>query len=95
MNSTNRPFASIIHLILVFVMLISMLLISQHYNMALYQLGLLVLVGSALVQVAFGNIPPSANFAKSMRMLLIALLVIAVIFILSLLLVPLLVQLGK
>ena len=95
MNPTNRPFASIVHLFLVFVMLISIILIGQQYNMTLYQVGLLVLVASALIQVAFGNIPPNANFAKSLRMFLTFLVVIVVVFVLSLLLVPLLVQLGK
>ncbi len=93
MNS--RPFASIVHLLLVFVMLASILLIGQQWNMALYQIGLLVLVASALTQVVFGNIPPNANFARSLRMFLTFAVIVVIIFFLSLLLVPLLVQLGK
>jgi hypothetical protein len=95
MNTTGRPFAAIIHLILVFLMLISIVLIGQQYSMPLYQVGLLLLVTATLIQVAFGNIPPTTNLARSLRLFVSFMLIIAVVFGVSLLLVPLLVQLGK
>ena len=91
----TRPFASIVQLVLVFVMLASILMIGQQFQMGIYQTGLLILIASALLQVIFGNIPPNANFAKSLRMFLTFGIVVVIIFIISLLLVPLLVQLGK
>ena len=91
----TRPFASIVQLVLVFVMLASILMIGQQFQMGIYQTGLLVLIASALLQVIFGNIPPNANFAKSLRMFFTFSIVVVIIFIISLLLVPLLVQLGK
>ncbi|MFN8442319.1 MAG: hypothetical protein U0175_16165 [Caldilineaceae bacterium] len=93
MNS--RSFASVVQLILVFVMLASIVMIGQQFEMGIYKVGLLILIASALLQVIFGNIPPAANLAKSLRMFLTFGIVVVVIFVLSLLLVPLLVQLGK
>ncbi len=93
MNS--RSFASIVQLVLVFVMLASIIMIGQQIQIGIYQTGLLILVASALLQVIFGNIPPNANFAKSVRMFVTFGIIVVIIFVLSLLLVPLLVQLGK
>ena len=91
----TRSFASIVQLILVFVMLASIVMIGQQFEMGIYQIGLLVLIASSLLQVIFGNIPATANLAKSLRMFLTFAIVVVIIFVLSLLLVPLLVQLGK
>lgn len=91
----TRSFASIVQLLLVFVMLASIIMIGQQFQIGIYQIGLLVLIASALLQVIFGNIPPNANLAKSLRMFLIFGVVIVIIFVLSILLVPLMVQLGK
>lgn len=76
-------------------MLISIVLIGQQYSMPLYQVGLLLLVTATLIQVAFGNIPPAANLARSLRMFITFMAIIVVVFVVSLLIVPLLVQLGK
>lgn len=91
----TRSFASIVQLILVFVMVASIVMIGQQFEMGIYQIGLLVLIASSLLQVIFGNIPATANLAKSLRMFLTFAIVVVIIFVLSLLLVPLLVQLGK
>lgn len=91
----TRSFASVIQLILVFVMLASIVMIGQQFEIGIYRVGLLVLIASSLLQVIFGNIPATASLAKSLRMFLIFAIVVVVIFVLSLLLVPLLVQLGK
>ena len=70
-------------------------MIGQQFQIGIYQIGLLVLIASSLLQVIFGNIPPNATVVKSLRMFLVFGVVIVIIFVISILLVPLMVQLGK
>jgi hypothetical protein len=95
MKSERRPFASVVRLILIFVLLASMALIGQRISMQLYQLGLLVLVVATFSQIAFGNIPPEANFARSVRLYAIYMGITVAIFVIAIVVAPLLVSLGR
>ncbi|MBW7884637.1 MAG: hypothetical protein H3C34_18765 [Caldilineaceae bacterium] len=95
MNSARRPFASVAQAVLVLWMLASFILIGQQVNMQLYQIGLLSLVVSTLSQIAFGNIAPSANLRRSLRIYLWIMLVVVVLFGVSIVLAPWLASLGR
>jgi hypothetical protein len=90
-----RPFASRMHVALVVLMLLSFALIAQQAYKPLYQAGFVLLIGSTLVQIVFGNVEPTAGFAKSMRQLALGLAIIAAIFGLGVVLTPALVNLGR
>lgn len=93
---TNRhTFTSVMQLLLVFFMLLSIILIGQRSSFLGYKAGLILLVVTTLSQIAFGNIPPSARFGKSMRMYAIFMGVTALIFAISIAVAPLLVNLGR
>jgi len=87
-GKAGTPFAASLQLVLVLVMLGSFFLIAQQWSKLVYQIGLLLLVASALVQVVFGNVAPEAGFARSMKQLALGLVV-------GIALTPLLVKLGR
>ena len=104
----KRTFASVTQTVLVFVMLASFVMIGQQLEafftvgeveidlgLLLYQIGLGTLIGSALLQIAFGNIPPGANFRQTMRILGIAVLIIAAVFGVGILIAGPLTRLGS
>ena len=93
--NARRPFASRMHVALVVLMLLSFGLIAQQTYKALYQVGFVLLIASTLVQIVFGNIAPTAGFARSMRQLALGLVIIAAIFGLGVVLTPALVTLGR
>jgi hypothetical protein len=92
---TERPFASVVQTTLILLLLVSFILIVQNFNEWLYRFGFLLLIATTFVQIAFGNIPPSAGFGKSMKMLGITFAVIAVIFAVGIWIAPYLVQMGQ
>jgi hypothetical protein len=89
------PFAAQFQAILIVVMFASFLLILQQWNKSLYQIGLPVLVVAAFLQIAFGNIPPTSGFRKSMALLALTWAVVAVLVIVAVQITPSLIQLGK
>jgi hypothetical protein len=89
------PFAARFQAILIVVMFAAFILILQQGSKPLYQIGLPVLVVAAFLQIAFGNIPPTTGFAKSMGLLLLTWGIVAVLIVLSVYLTPNLIQLGK
>lgn len=104
----NATFASRTQAILVWVMLASFVLMTQQLDtffevggteidlgLLLYQIGLGTLIASSLMQIAFGNIPPSADALTSLRLLGIAMFVVALVFGLGIVLAPYLTQLGR
>lgn len=95
MATQTRAFAAVVQAILIGLLLLSMALIGQRFSMELYQAGLILLVVSTLSQIAFGNIPPTSNFGKSMRMYVTFMAVTAVVFAISIIVAPLLVSLGR
>jgi hypothetical protein len=95
MISTNQPFASFAKAALILLLLFSFVLIAQQGSKQIYQIGLLLLIIFTLLQVAFGNIPASANFKQSMLYLGIAALIIGGLVIFAIAIAPTLVNLGR
>ncbi|MGH2616014.1 MAG: hypothetical protein ACRDJC_12295 [Thermomicrobiales bacterium] len=89
------PFAARFQAILIVVMFAAFLLILQQGNKQLFQLGLPVLVVAAFLQIAFGNIPPATGFVKSMALLVMTWVIIAVLIVLAGRITPELIQLGR
>ena len=77
------------------VMFASFVLILQQGNKQLYQIGLPVLVVAAFLQIAFGNIPPTTGFLKSMGLLLITWAIVAILVVVAVLITPNLIELGR
>jgi hypothetical protein len=94
-SNRKRPFASVMHLALVILLLVSFVLITQQRSRTLYQIGFMLLVASTFVQIVFGNVPPSANFKRSMKFLGVGLTIITAVFALGIIVTPLLVNLGR
>jgi len=87
------PFAARFQGVLIGVMVLGMLLIVQRWSKSLYQIGLPVLIVTAFLQVAFGNIPPSAGFGKSMKLLALTWAIVIAVFVLGVFLAPYLIEL--
>lgn len=94
-SNRKRPFASVMHLALVILLLVSFVLITQQRSRTLYQIGFMLLVASTFVQIVFGNVPPSANFKRSMKFLGVGLTIITAVFALGIIVTPFLVNLGR
>ncbi len=92
---SRRPFAATVQLALVILMLAGIMMIGQQFSRAVYQLGLIVLVASTLVQIAFSNIPASFNFRRSMKLFWLFMGIILIVFVVSFLVTPLLYALGR
>jgi hypothetical protein len=89
------PFAARFQAILIVVLFATFLLILQQGNKQLYQIGLPLLVLAAFLQIAFGNIPPSTRFVKSMGLLLLTWGIVAVLIVVAVQITPTLIQLGR
>jgi len=87
------PFAARFQGLLIGVMVVGMLLIVQRWSKSLYQVGLPLLIVTALLQVAFGNIPPDAGFGKSMKLLALTWAIVIAVFALGVFLAPYLIEL--
>ena len=88
----SLPFAARVQGILVVLLLIGFVLIGQGFSKTLYQIGLPLLVATAFLQIAFGNIPPRANFRRSMAMLALTWAIVAALFYISVQLAPTLID---
>jgi hypothetical protein len=89
------PFAARFQAILIVVLFATFLLILQQGNKQLYQIGLPLLVLAAFLQIAFGNIPPSTRFVKSMGLLLLTWGIVAALLVIAVQITPSLIQLGR
>ena len=91
----GMPFAARFQTILIGAMFVGFALIAQGASKTLYQVGLPLLVLAAFLQIAFGNIPPTAGFAKSIKLLALTWVLVAAIFVLGIYLAPFLIALGR
>lgn len=89
------PFAARMQGLLIVVMLVGFVMIAQQASKTLYQIGLPVLVVAAFLQIAFGNIPPAAGARRSLTLLGLTWLIVAVVFGLGIVLAPTLIGLGR
>lgn len=92
---TRWPFAALAQAMLIGLLILSLVLIWQRWTATLYHIGFLLLIAAALLQFAFGNIAPTASFARSMKLLVVTLGLVAATFALGIYLAPHLVNLGR
>jgi len=95
MRFHRQPFGSILQPVLLIVLVIGGLLIVQSLSMRAYQVGLLLVVGAALLEIGAGNIPPDATFGKSLAIIVFSLVMVGIVFGFGIALVPRLVAMGK
>lgn len=91
----RTPFAARLQTVLIVLLVVGMVLIAQQWSKDVYKIGMLVLIGAALVQIPFGNALPEWGFGQSMKFLGIGLAILAAVFTVSILLVPTLLKLGR
>ena len=88
-------FGARMQIIVIVSMIVSFGLIIQKMNMALYKIGLVLLIVSALSQMAFGNMPSEADFKEGNKIMMIAFTIVACVFGLGILLAPILIKIGR
>ncbi|MCG8480984.1 MAG: hypothetical protein MI724_17960 [Spirochaetales bacterium] len=91
----ERPFAYRVQALLVVGLVLSFVLIMQTVSMVLYRIGIMVLIGSTLVQIPFGNIPPEADRRRTFRMFAWMVLILIAVFGIGILIAPMLVNMGR
>ena len=80
---------------LIVALLVAIAMVAQRYSIQIYRYGLLLLVGATLLQIAVGNLPKDASFARSLPLIGAILCAIAAVFGIGILLTPFLSQLGR
>lgn len=88
-------FASSVQVALIVLLVVSFALMTQEVERDVYEVGIIGLVIITLIQIPFGNIPPTANFRNSMLGLVVGLAILTVVVVLSIALVPTLIGLGR
>ena len=82
-------------IIVIVSMIVSFAFIIQKMNMTLYKIGLVLLIVSALSQMAFGNMPSDADFKDGRKVMIIAYTIVACVFGLGILVAPILINIGR
>lgn len=95
MTFHKQPFGSILQPALLILLFIGGLLIVQQLSIRAYQLGFLLLVGAALLEIGAGNIPPDATFGRSLAIIVFSIVMVGIVFGLGIVLVPRLVAMGR
>ncbi|WP_377294639.1 hypothetical protein [Rhizobium sp. SG2393] len=81
--------------ILMALILIGIVLVAQQWSVAVYRVGLSILVTATLVQIAVGNVPRDLSVARSLLRIVILLGVVALMFGIGILLAPIFAQIGR
>ena len=94
---TNRklPFATRAQRLNIYLLLLALLMLAQQFTYTIYVWGFRLLFVVVTLQVALGNINSEWNSKKTVKKTLIILLIIAVIFIFSIIVTPYLIELGR
>jgi len=88
-------FTQRIQLTWIFVLLLALVGIGQAFSFAIYQISIVVMIAMGMSQIAVGNVPPDAPPAKFWRFMAIFAVAIVAMFVISILLIPYLVNLGR
>jgi hypothetical protein len=91
----KAAFGARMQIIVIASMIVSFALIIQQMNMTLYKVGLVLLIVSALSQMAFGNMPSEADFKEGRKIMIIAYTIVACVFGIGILLAPVLINIGR
>lgn len=91
----DRPFAYKVQSVLITALVLSFVLIMQTISIAIYQVGIVLLITATLIQIAFGNIPPETDRSTTLVMFAWMMLIVIAVFGTGMLLAPLLVNMGR
>ncbi|HEY0793095.1 MAG TPA: hypothetical protein VGD78_18665 [Chthoniobacterales bacterium] len=94
MKFFRLPFASKLQIVLLVGIVTGFVLVAQNQSADVYRYGLILLMGSALLQVVAGNIPPEANLISTLVRLAVGLAIIAAVFGIGIWLVPILARIA-
>jgi hypothetical protein len=91
----RSAFATTVQVTLIALLLVCFLFIAQQVDRDFYRVGTTALIFFTLLQVAFGNISPEANFRQSVQGVVLTAIILGFVIWLSITLVPYLIQLGR
>lgn len=95
MKEKSTPFAARFQLILIIMLLVSLVLIAQQFSKDVYKVGLGLLVITTIFQIGGSNVPSTANAKETGRIMATAFVIVIVVFIVSIVLTPYLLNLGR
>ncbi len=95
MKEKSTPFAARFQLILIIMLLVSLVLIAQQFSKDVYKVGLVLLVITTIFQIGASNVPSTANAKQTARIMAIAFAIVIVVFVVSIILTPYLINLGR
>ena len=84
-----------LELVLIILMCTGFVLIAQTWNFQAYQLGLIAVIIATLLNIPVGNLPRDASVGHTIILTLGILGTIVAVFVIGILLVPYLAQLGR
>lgn len=91
----DRPFAYKVQSVLITALVLSFVLIMQTISIAIYKVGIVLLITATLIQIVFGNIPPETDRSTTLVMFAWMMLIVIAVFGIGMLLAPLLVNMGR
>jgi hypothetical protein len=94
-SGSSAPIVPRLETALLSVMGLGILLVLQWWSFPLYQIGLMVLVLATLLNIAVGNLPRDASAMRSLVLIAGILLLVAAVFGIGIVLVPVLAELGQ
>lgn len=92
--ATRKPFASRVHIVLIGLLILSLVLMAQPFSKTVYQAGLGLLVVSTILQIGASNAPGHAGLGRTVRIIVTALVIVAIVFGVGIYLVPTLIHMG-
>ena len=84
-----------LELVLIILMCTGFVLIAQTLNFQAYQLGLITVIIATLLNIPVGNLPRDASIGRTIVLTFGILTIIAAVFVIGILLVPYLAELGR
>jgi hypothetical protein len=91
----KTPFAARLQTVFIFLMLLSILLIGQQWVQGAYRTGLVLLFVSVLLNMAVSNVPSHHGLRRTITLSAIFFLIVIAVFVVAILIVPFLYQLGQ
>ena len=91
----KTPFAYRLQTVFVALMLLSIVMIGQQVSQTVYQIGLILLFASVLLNIAISNVPSHYGPGRTLRLASLFFLIVVAIFGISFAIVPTLYSLGR
>jgi hypothetical protein len=92
---SERGFIDRLEAVLMGLILLGIILVAQQFSVTVFRIGLGILVGATLLQIAVGNTPRDMSVGRSLLRIVILLAVVALMFGLGILLAPYFAQIGR